>query len=82
VVHGFSSFLFVPFLLDVLSARRAHHAPLGEGNESHTAKSVLLVQLLLEAQRVHFPVHLLVALPDDVGVEVHVGVHLFFLPLF
>src|SRR5829696_4157340 len=50
-------------------------APLDQGGQSRAAQHLaVLAQPLLEAQRVDLPMHLLVVLPDQIRVEVHVAV--------
>jgi hypothetical protein len=61
-------------------AQQRHHPHPGEGNEPRTARSAIHSQPILEPQRVDFPLHLLIALPDQVRLEVHI-VHLLLLLL-
>ena len=60
--------------------KQRHHPLPDEDDEPCAARSASLPQPLLEAQRVDLPERLLVALPDQVRVEVRVVVvHLLFL---
>src|SRR5215217_5384966 len=66
----------------VLSELRSYNedpTPLTQGGYPQPVQVVPLPQLLLESQRVELVADLLVALPDQVRVEVHVMVHVHFL---